>query len=64
VNKWKIIGLAGVVSLAATGAVVAQRRRRQWQDYEPDEVRDQLAARFAEAGIEPTDVSPRQETTQ
>ena len=51
-SKWKIVGLAGVVGVVATGAVIAQRRRRQYQDYEPDEVRDQLAARFAEAGIE------------
>jgi hypothetical protein len=45
---WKVIGLASVVGVAATGAVVvrAERRRRA---YTPDEIRDRLRARHAEA---------------
>jgi hypothetical protein len=45
---WKVIGLASVVGVAATGAVVvrAERRRRA---YTPDEIRDRLRSRHAEA---------------
>jgi hypothetical protein len=44
---WKVLGLAGVVGVAATGAVVtrAERRRRA---YTPDEVRERLHVRYAE----------------
>ncbi|MBF6193829.1 hypothetical protein [Nocardia implantans] len=45
---WKAVGLAGVAGVVATGVVVvrAERRRRA---YTPDQVREQLHARFAEA---------------
>jgi hypothetical protein len=43
---WKYIGLAGVAGVAATGAVVARRRRTQ-QDYDPDELRERLHERLA-----------------
>lgn len=45
---WKIIGLAGIAGVAATGVVVvrAERRRRA---YTPGEVRARLRARLAEA---------------
>ena len=47
---WKWIGLAGVLAAVGTGAVVVQRRRkRTWTEYEPDEIRDRLRARLAEA---------------
>ena len=46
---WKWLGLAGVVGVAATGAAVA-RQERQRRAYTPDEVRDRLHARLAEAG--------------
>lgn len=39
-----MLGLAGVVGVAATGAVVARAERRR-QAYTPDEVRDRLHAR-------------------
>jgi hypothetical protein len=45
---WKIIGLAGLAGVAATGAVVAQKRRSH-VEYEPDELRDRLHSRLAEA---------------
>ncbi len=35
---WKVVGLAGLAGVAATGAVVA-RNRRQQEDYDPDELR-------------------------
>ncbi|SDC97729.1 hypothetical protein [Rhodococcus tukisamuensis] len=47
-HLWKFVGLAGVVGVAATGALTvrAERKRRA---YSPDEVRSQLHARFAQA---------------
>jgi hypothetical protein len=46
---WKWVGLAGVVGVAATGVAVA-RQERQRRAYTPDEVRERLHARLAEAG--------------
>jgi hypothetical protein len=45
---WKLIGLAGLAGVAATGVVVARRRRAQ-RTYEPDELRERLHRRLAEA---------------
>lgn len=44
---WKYVGLAGVAGVAATGVVVA-RKRRAHVEYEPDELRERLRARLAE----------------
>ncbi|MGH8894905.1 MAG: hypothetical protein ACRDWY_16625 [Actinomycetes bacterium] len=44
---WRWIGLAGVVGVAATGAVVARDERRR-RSYSPDEIRDRLHARHGE----------------
>jgi len=44
---WKLIGIAGVAGVAATGVVIARRRRAQ-RDYEPDELRARLHQRLAE----------------
>jgi hypothetical protein len=49
--NWKLIGLAGLAGVAATGAVVA-RRRRAHQDYDPDELRERLHRRLAEVSGE------------
>jgi hypothetical protein len=44
--KWaKLIGLAGVVGVAATGVLVA-RGERQRRSYTPDEIRSRLHARL------------------
>ncbi|HEY9413965.1 MAG TPA: hypothetical protein VIQ30_04335 [Pseudonocardia sp.] len=51
---WKVAGLAGLAGVAASGVVVA-RGQRQRNAYTPDEVRDRLRARAAEAGIARTD---------
>jgi hypothetical protein len=48
--RWKLLGLAGLAGVAATGAVVA-RRRRPTADVSPDELRDRLHRRLAE--VEP-----------
>ncbi|MFL6138702.1 MAG: hypothetical protein ACJ74O_13005 [Frankiaceae bacterium] len=45
---WKLLGLAGVVGVAATGVVVARDERRR-RAYAPDEVRARLHERLAEA---------------
>ena len=44
---WKIIGLAGLAGVAATGVVIA-RRRRTARSYTPEELRDRLHRRLAE----------------
>jgi hypothetical protein len=46
--SWKLIGLAGLAGVAATGVVVARRRRAQ-REYDPDELRDRLHRRLAVA---------------
>ncbi|MGO9908916.1 MAG: hypothetical protein ACLPY3_24890 [Solirubrobacteraceae bacterium] len=56
--RWKIVGLAGIAGVAATGVVIA-RKRRVRRDYDPDELRQRLHRRLAEVpsidgGAEPT----------
>ena len=45
--SWKLIGLAGAAGVAATGVVLARRRREQGA-YDADELRDRLHRRLAE----------------
>lgn len=45
---WKLLGLAGIMGVAATGALAA-RADRQRKAYTPDEVRSQLHERYAQA---------------
>jgi hypothetical protein len=47
-TRWKLLGLAGAAGVAATGAVVA-RQRRDSEEYTPEELRDRLHSRLAEA---------------
>jgi hypothetical protein len=53
---WKVVGLAGLAGVAATGVVVARAERRR-RAYTPDEVRDRLHQRVAEAAAGPQPVS-------
>jgi hypothetical protein len=46
--RWKLLGLAGVAGVAATGVVVA-RQKRETEEYTPDELRDKLRDRMHEA---------------
>lgn len=46
---WKVLGLASLVGVAATGVVIARAERRR-RAYPPEEVRSRLHARLAEAG--------------
>ena len=43
---WKLLGLAGLAGVAATGVIIA-RRRRAYREYDTDELRDRLHARLA-----------------
>jgi hypothetical protein len=45
---WKVVGLAGLAGVAATGVVVARAERKR-RAYTPDEVRDRLHQRVTEA---------------
>ena len=45
---WKIVGLAGLVGVAAGGVVVARAERTR-RAYTPEEIRSRLHARLAEA---------------
>ncbi|HVL85539.1 MAG TPA: hypothetical protein VM367_14815 [Pseudonocardia sp.] len=49
---WKLLGLAGLAGVAATGVVTvrAERRRRA---YTPEEIRSRLHERVAEARARP-----------
>ncbi len=44
---WKLLGLAGLAGVAATGVIVARRRRPQ-REYDPEELRERLRHRLAE----------------
>jgi len=48
---WKLLGLAGLAGVAASGAVVARAERRR-RAYTPDEVRARLHERLAEVSVE------------
>jgi hypothetical protein len=58
---WKLIGLAGLAGVAATGVVVA-RRRRAHRAYDPEELRDRLHRRLAEVSSNGDGVSGRRAT--
>jgi hypothetical protein len=45
---WKVVGLAGLAGVAATGIAVT-RAERQRRAYTPDEIRERLHARVAQA---------------
>lgn len=44
-NVWKVLGIAGLAGVAATGIVVA-REQRQRAKLEPDEIRQRLHERL------------------
>jgi hypothetical protein len=46
--RWKLLGLAGLAGVAATGVVVARRRNAR-DDIDPDELRARLHERLGEA---------------
>jgi hypothetical protein len=46
-RTWKLLGIAGIAGVTATGVVVA-RHRRQHPESDADELRAKLHARLAE----------------
>jgi hypothetical protein len=48
VRWWKIVGLAGLAGVAASGVAVARAERKR-RAYTPDEIRTRLHARVADA---------------
>lgn len=54
-----MLGAAGLVGVAASGALVARNERRR-QAYEPDEIRERLHERYArvQSGRHGTDDPP------
>ena len=60
--RWKLVGLAGLAGVAATGVVVARNRRAQ-QDYPPDELRERLHRRLAEVPSDHPDPAGHREQT-
>lgn len=58
-KAWKLLGLAGLAGVAATGAIVARDERRR-REVAPNDVRERLRARHAEAvaaAFAPTDAA-------
>lgn len=55
-KHWKLLGLAGIAGVAATGAVLA-RAERQRVSVTPEQVRERLHVRYAaaRAGLSPGD---------
>ncbi|SCF07105.1 hypothetical protein GA0074696_2543 [Micromonospora purpureochromogenes] len=45
---WKVLGLAGLAGVAASGVVIARAERRR-RSYTPEEIRDRLRERHAQA---------------
>jgi len=48
VRWWKLLGIAGIVGVAATGVVLA-RTERQRRAYTPEQIRARLHQRYAAA---------------
>jgi hypothetical protein len=48
VKLWKVLGLAGVAGVAASGVIIA-RDQRQRAQLSPEQVRDRLHERLAES---------------
>jgi hypothetical protein len=48
VRWWKIVGLAGLAGVAATGVAIARAERRR-RAYTPEEIRARLHTRAEEA---------------
>ena len=55
--SWKLLGLAGLAGVAATGVAVARHRRAQ-VDLPPDELRRRLHERLEQVGQEPAAQAP------
>jgi hypothetical protein len=57
VRLWKLLGVAGLAGVAATGAVLV-RTERQRRAYTPDDVRARLHERHAALAAQPEPAEP------
>ncbi len=62
-RTWKILGLASVAGVTATGVVIARAERRR-RAYTPDEIRARLHERLAEADAEGAPGAPEDGTPE
>lgn len=53
---WKVVGLAGLAGVAATGAAVVRAERKR-AAYTPDQVRDRLHERYRQVAADGTAVN-------
>jgi hypothetical protein len=60
--RWKLIGLAGLAGVAASGVVVARKRRAQ-REYQPDELRERLHRRLADVSSDDLQPAGRSDRT-
>jgi hypothetical protein len=60
VRLWRVLGVAGLAGVAATGAIIARDRRRRAQ-VTPEEVRARLHARLEPGQPGPDMTPPAQE---
>jgi hypothetical protein len=51
---WKVLGLAGLAGVAASGVVIARAERRR-RAYTPEDIRARLRDRHAEASLHRAD---------
>ena len=56
-TTWKLLGVAGLAGVTATGVVVARRRRNQ-TEYDADELRARLHDRLADVPRPPAPEEP------
>ncbi|NUR83287.1 MAG: hypothetical protein HOY71_04280 [Nonomuraea sp.] len=54
---WKMLGLAGIAGVAATGVVIARAERRR-RAYTPEEIRNRLRERAGEEAPSPGGAQP------
>jgi hypothetical protein len=53
---WKVVGLAGLAGVAATGVVTARAERRR-RSYTPEEIRSRLHERVEQARADADDAA-------
>ena len=52
-NRWKVLGLAGLAGVAAAGVIIAREQRQRTQ-LTPEEIRARLHQRLEQASTAPT----------
>ncbi|HEY8621019.1 MAG TPA: hypothetical protein VIM01_13200 [Dermatophilaceae bacterium] len=52
-NRWKVLGLAGLAGVAAAGVIIAREQRQRTQ-LAPEEIRARLHERLEQAPTAPT----------